>query len=30
MQALLVFAQRYKNDVSPAQKNILKEVMRSS
>ena len=27
-QALLIFAQRYKHDISPAQKNVLKEVMR--
>jgi len=27
-QALLTFAQRYKNDISPEQKNVLKEVMR--
>ena len=27
-QALLIFAQRYKNDISAPQKNTLKEVMR--
>ncbi|KAJ1468793.1 hypothetical protein T484DRAFT_1854169, partial [Baffinella frigidus] len=27
-QALLVLAQRYKNDISPQQREILKEVMR--
>ena len=27
-QALLIFAQRYKNDISDAQKNVIKEVLR--